>query len=63
VEQNHGSKATAFIFFISSIGANVISATFMPEYVTVGASGGIFGLIGCCVSLFLMETHLSYSLI
>jgi len=50
VEQNHGSVAVALIFLLSSVGANVISATFMPEYTTVGASGGIFGLLGCCLA-------------
>ena len=61
VEQNHGSVAVALIFLLSSVGANVCSATFMPEYVTVGASGGIFGLIGCCLADIVLNRRVIFS--
>ena len=31
-------------------GGTILSAIFLPEYITVGASGGIFGLIGGCIA-------------
>ena len=50
VERIHGCTAAAIIFMISAIGGTIMSAVFLPEYVTVGASGGIFGLIGACLA-------------
>jgi len=31
-------------------GGTILSAIFLPDYITVGASGGIFGLIGGCIA-------------
>jgi membrane associated rhomboid family serine protease len=50
-----GTLATAIIFIISAIGGTLLSAIFLPEYITVGASGGIFGLIGACLSDIIMN--------
>lgn len=55
IETTHGTVATAFIFTISAIGGTLLSAIFLPEYITVGASGGIFGLIGACLSDIIMN--------
>lgn len=46
LERAHGSFKTAIVFVISAIGGNILSAIFLPRHVTVGASGGIFGLLG-----------------
>lgn len=48
VEQNHGFKSTTILFTVPAIGSTIISAIFLPELISVGASGGIFGLIGAC---------------
>jgi membrane associated rhomboid family serine protease len=50
VEQCHGSMAAAILFIIPAVGGTILSALFLPEYISVGASGGIFGLIGACVA-------------
>lgn len=50
VERVHGAIETAFVFLISAIGGNLLSALFMPNSISVGASGGIFGLLGFCVA-------------
>lgn len=55
IETTHGTVATAIIFIISAIGGTILSAIFLPEYITVGASGGIFGLIGACLSDIIMN--------
>lgn len=55
IETTHGTIATAMIFIISAIGGTLFSAIFLPEYITVGASGGIFGLIGACVADIIMN--------
>ena len=50
VELNHGMLNTIILFMVPGVGANILSAVFLPEYISVGASGGIFGLIGACVA-------------
>lgn len=50
IEQNHGILNTLILFFIPGIGGNILGAIFLPQYVSVGASGGIFGLIGACLA-------------
>ena len=46
MEQNHGMFITFVLFVVPGVGANILSAIFLPEYISVGASGGLFGLIG-----------------
>mmetsp|Transcript_10271 Transcript_10271/g.11796 ORF Transcript_10271/g.11796 Transcript_10271/m.11796 type:complete len:598 (+) Transcript_10271:147-1940(+) len=55
IETTHGTVATAILFIIPAIGGTILSAIFLPEYITVGASGGIFGLIGACISDIIMN--------
>ena len=50
VEDNHGFKRTAIIFFFSAISGNLWSAVMQPGYILVGASGGIFGLFGALIA-------------
>lgn len=61
VEQNHGSLAAAIIYVIPAIGGNILSAIFLPEYISVGASGGIFGLIGACIADIVLNWSLLFS--
>ena len=61
VERIHGFTAAAIIFTISAIGGTIISAVFLPEFVTVGASGGIFGLVGACLADITMNWNLIFS--
>jgi membrane associated rhomboid family serine protease len=50
VERVHGSIETGVVFLLSGVGGNLASANFMPYSVSVGASGGIFGLLGLCLT-------------
>mmetsp|Transcript_17519 Transcript_17519/g.26526 ORF Transcript_17519/g.26526 Transcript_17519/m.26526 type:complete len:508 (+) Transcript_17519:69-1592(+) len=50
IEKSHGVVNTAIAFIIAGIGGTVLSALFLPQYISVGASGGIFGFIGMCIS-------------
>lgn len=50
VERNHGTMNTVWLFLLPGVGGNILSAIFLPHYISVGASGGIFGLIGGCVA-------------
>jgi membrane associated rhomboid family serine protease len=50
VEQSHGLVAAILLFAVPGVGGNILSAIFLPRYISVGASGGIFGLIGACVA-------------
>jgi membrane associated rhomboid family serine protease len=50
VEQSHGVVNAVVLFTIPGVGGNILSAIFLPQYISVGASGGIFGLIGACLA-------------
>jgi len=50
IEQIHGFFPAVVQFVVSAVGGTILSAIFLPEYITVGASGGIFGLIGGCIA-------------
>lgn len=50
IELIHGHFQAIVQFVVPAIGGTILSAIFLPEYITVGASGGIFGLIGACIS-------------
>ena len=55
VEKSHGFLPCMLLFILPAIGGTVLSAIFLPEYVSVGASGGIFGLIGACLADIFMN--------
>lgn len=61
VEQSHGFFASAIIFILPAVGGTILSAIFLPEYISVGASGGIFGLIGACVADIVTNWNLLFS--
>ena len=61
VEMNHGFFAIAILFIIPAIGGTLLSALFLPEYISVGASGGIFGLIGGCIADISLNWNLLFS--
>lgn len=51
VERVHGTAVTTAIFVISGVGGNIASVLFgIPGSVSVGASGGLFGLLGLCLA-------------
>jgi hypothetical protein len=61
VEQCHGTAAAVILFVIPAVGGTILSAIFLSEYITVGASGGIFGLIGACIADICMNWSLLFS--
>lgn len=65
IESIHGHFQAATAFVVPAIGGIILSAIFLPQYITVGASGGIFGLIGACISgaltLFLIRVKYYFS--
>jgi hypothetical protein len=48
-------------FVVPAVGGAILSAIFLPEYITVGASGGIFGLIGACMADITMNWNLLFN--
>lgn len=61
IERTHGMFSTVLLFVIPAIGGTILSSIFLPDYITVGASGGIFGLIGACLSDIAMNWKLLFS--
>jgi membrane associated rhomboid family serine protease len=60
VEKSHGFVAAAVLFTVPAIGGTILSALILPQYVSVGASGGIFGLIGACLADIVMNFTLLF---
>jgi membrane associated rhomboid family serine protease len=60
VEQSHGMFSAFLIFLISGVGGNILSAIFLPQYISVGASGGIFGLIGACLADIVLNWNILF---
>lgn len=61
IERTHGILSAVLLFVIPAIGGTILSSIFLPEYITVGASGGIFGLIGACLADITMNWKLLFS--
>jgi hypothetical protein len=61
IEYNHGFYNTLFLFVYTSVGGTIFSALLLPEYISVGASGGIFGLIGACTADIFRNRRLLFS--
>lgn len=60
IETCHGLIAATILFIIPATGGTILSAIFLPEYITVGASGGIFGYIGACLADIIMNWKLLF---
>lgn len=55
VYDSYGSIYYLLSYFITGLGANILSVVMMPETTTVGASGAIFGMFGMYVIAALFE--------
>jgi membrane associated rhomboid family serine protease len=60
VEMCHGWLAAMVIFTISAVCGTILSAIFLPDFITVGASGGIFGFIGACLADIILNWNLLF---
>ncbi len=60
IESSHGWVAAMIIFTLSAVGGTILSSLFLPEYITVGASGGIFGFIGACLADIILNWKLLF---
>ena len=60
IEQSHGGFIAALLFLVPAVGGNLLSAIFLPQYISVGASGGIFGWIGACLADIIMHWNLLF---
>jgi len=60
VERTHGILNTIILFFVPGIGGCILSAIFLPHYISVGASGGIFGLVGGCIADIALNWNLLF---
>ena len=61
VELCHGFLPSLLLFVFPAIGGTILSAIFLPRYISVGASGGIFGLIGACLADIFMNWGLLFN--
>ena len=57
IERNHGWWHTALVFLLSGMFGNMISALLQPGYTLVGASGGLYGLLGACVGDIVLNSR------
>jgi membrane associated rhomboid family serine protease len=60
VEKAHGFASAAVLFVIPAVGGNILSAICLPGFISVGASGGIFGLIGGCMADICLNWNLLF---
>lgn len=60
VEKSHGMINGAIIFVLPATGGNILSALFLPQYISVGASGGIFGMIGACIADIMLNWNMLF---
>jgi membrane associated rhomboid family serine protease len=58
VERMHGTFEVALVYCFAGIGGNVLSALFLTNAISVGSSGGIFGIIGLCTSDIIVNWEL-----
>jgi membrane associated rhomboid family serine protease len=59
IEKSHGMLNAAIAFVFAGVGGTILSAVFLPQFISVGASGGIFGFIGMCIS----DIYVNWSLL
>mmetsp|Transcript_15104 Transcript_15104/g.32404 ORF Transcript_15104/g.32404 Transcript_15104/m.32404 type:complete len:810 (+) Transcript_15104:428-2857(+) len=60
VEKAHGAAFTSVLFIVPAVGGNIVSAICLPGFISVGASGGIFGLIGGCMADICLNWNLLF---
>jgi len=60
VEKAHGAASAAVLFTVPAVGGNILSAICLPGFISVGASGGIFGLIGGCMADICLNWNLLF---
>jgi membrane associated rhomboid family serine protease len=60
VEKAHGIASAAVLFVVPAVGGNILSAICLPGFISVGASGGIFGLIGGCMADICLNWNLLF---
>lgn len=48
LERNWGSLRIGVVYLLSGVVGVLVSLLFLPDVLTVGASGSVFGLIGAC---------------
>jgi len=61
VEQSHGFFHALVLFVVPAVGGLLVSAVFLPQFITVGASGGIFGLTGACMADIWINRNVLFS--
>jgi membrane associated rhomboid family serine protease len=61
IEFSHGFVLCMIMFVVPAIGGSIFSAIFLPSMISVGASGGIFGLIGACLADIFMNWGLLFN--
>eukprot|EP00002_Diphylleia_rotans_P007535 TRINITY_DN1713_c0_g1_i1.p1 TRINITY_DN1713_c0_g1~~TRINITY_DN1713_c0_g1_i1.p1 ORF type:complete len:401 (-),score=80.81 TRINITY_DN1713_c0_g1_i1:398-1600(-) len=49
IEQEYGTWRTVVIYMLAGVGGNLASCLFVPEQVQVGASGSLYGMLGCLI--------------
>jgi len=57
IHQIYGAKKYLIIYIISCITSSLLSYLMSPYSISVGASGGIFGLMGALVAFAIIERH------
>ncbi|OOP75125.1 rhomboid family intramembrane serine protease [Clostridium beijerinckii] len=57
IQQIYGAKKYLVIYITSCITASILSYLASPYTISVGASGGIFGLLGALLAFAIMERH------
>jgi hypothetical protein len=53
--------SAAILFTVPAVGSVLLSSIFLPQYISVGASGGIFGLIGAAIADLARNRRLLFS--
>lgn len=57
IQQIYGTKKYLIIYIISCITSSSLSYLMSPNIISVGASGGIFGLMGALLAFAIIERH------
>ncbi|AWK50895.1 rhomboid family intramembrane serine protease [Clostridium beijerinckii] len=57
IQQIYGTRKYLIIYIISCITSSSLSYLMSPSSISVGASGGIFGLMGALLSFAIIERH------